>query len=279
MAVLRHCTDLSIACLVLAALTGCARHQQTTVVVATTTSVAHSGLLDDLAPAFARETGIQIRAHLVGSGRALRMLETGHAHLVISHAPELEAGYLSRHADWRYRKIMYNHFLIAGPPADPAGVRGAGSAVDAMRRIAQRDVKFVSRGDNSGTHERERQLWRLAGASPGGDRLVSAGQGMSGALRIASEVGAYTLVDRATFAQLEPAVPNLRVLFDSDVRLLNTYAVVTTGTPPPPADRLATWLIAGSGRTRIERYRVHQNAVFSVWPEKAHRTRPFDEPR
>jgi tungstate transport system substrate-binding protein len=149
-------------------------------------------LLDALANAWEQESGVALRPHLVGSGRALEMLADGSVSLVISHAPQAEAAHLARQPRWQYRKFMYNDFILVGPPADPAQARSARTIEDAMRRIAASEARFLSRGDHSGTHEREQTLWKLAGAVPQGNRLVIAGSGMGATLRIAAHTGAYT---------------------------------------------------------------------------------------
>jgi tungstate transport system substrate-binding protein len=251
------------ACLALA---GCGRSAKY-IVLATTTSVQNSGLLDRLAPAFRDETGLEIRTHLAGSGRALQMLRHGQADVVISHAPAAEEAFLRDVPDARYRKLMFNDFIVAGPAADPAGIRLARDAADAFRRIAASSAYFVSRGDASGTHERERALWDAAGASPAEQRLLTSGQGMAGTLRQASARGAYTLADRATFLQLQPQL-DLARLFDRDPRLLNTYAVITRGGPrEDDAIAFAVWLTSGPGRSLIDAFEVGPGVrAFTVWP-------------
>jgi tungstate transport system substrate-binding protein len=129
------------------------------VTLATTTSMANSGLLDLLAPAYPAA----IRILPAGSGRSLAMLEGGQADVVISHAPEHEAAALQKHPTWIRRAILYNRFVIVGPADDPAGVAGSKDAAKAMKRILESGARFLSRGDQSGTHERERQLWTAAG--------------------------------------------------------------------------------------------------------------------
>jgi tungstate transport system substrate-binding protein len=128
--------------------------------IATTSSVQNSGLLDALLRAYRDQTGVAVRVHAAGSGRALQMMAEGLVQLVISHAPEAEARALQQHPDWVRLELAHNQFIIVGPSSDAAGVRGAEDAVDAFRRIAQSSVPFVSRGDLSGTHERENALWR-----------------------------------------------------------------------------------------------------------------------
>ena len=185
---------------------------------------------------------------------------------------------LGEHPDWWYRKILFNDFLIVGPREDPAGVGEARDARDAMRRIATLGATFLSRGDESGTHERERALWRQAGVQPEGERLVVAGAGMGQTLRIASGTGAYTLTDRGTFEALRASV-NLEILHEGDERLLNTYAVLADP-GRVRGQRFATWLAEGEGQ-RVLGELLRSAAVrgFSPWPEGADRNRPDAIPR
>lgn len=244
---------------------GC-RAPESPLVLATTTSVANSGLLDPLLADFHNEHGIVVRTHLVGSGLALRMLAQGDADIALTHAPDTEAAYLGDHPDWRHRKIMSNDFVLVGPPSDPA--QAGGVAVDqAMRRIAHADVRFISRGDNSGTHEREDQLWRIANSRPPPPRLVAAGAGMGSTLRVASETASYTLTDRATYLQLAADL-HLTILVEGGPLLLNVYSVVV----PPAGPRAAEartffeWLSRGGGRTTIDAYRIGGVQAFRAWP-------------
>jgi tungstate transport system substrate-binding protein len=179
---------------------------------------------------------------------------------------------------------MFNDFVIVGPVSDPAGVRGAGTAAEAMRRIAGSQAVFVSRADRSGTHERERLLWRLAGASPSSDRLEESGAGMAATLRMADAQSAYTLSDRATHAQLAGRL-TLPVLLDGDPILINSYAVIAA---PAGADdaaaidgvRFADWVADGEGRQVIDTFRIRGGArAFHVWPAGRPRARPDDLPR
>lgn len=243
--------------------------------------MGNSGLLDELLPAYQRTSGVGVRAHWVGSGRALAMLAAGQADVAITHAPAAEQAALRVHPSWRYTKFMFNDFVIAGPPTDPAGIRGSSDATEAMRTIAGADVRFISRGDASGTHERELALWKAAGQAPKGARLVAAGSGMGTTLRIAAVMGAYTLTDRATFVQRQEV--GLAILFENDALLINTYAVTLDGSAPAAAEaeQFADWLCAGSGREAIRQFRVGPGkiAVFEVWPAGRPRTNPIDLPR
>ena len=259
---------------------GACASPQRALALATTTSVANSGLLDVLLAAYERESGVAARAHLVGSGRALAMLAAGDADVAITHAPAAEETALRAHPAWRYTKVMFNDFVIVGPGADPARVRAADSAGAAMLKIATARVRFISRGDGSGTHEREQALWKEAGAAPEGALLVAAGSGMGATLRIASTMDAYTLTDRATFMQQET---RLAILFDGGSSLVNTYAVSfdTGRATAPAAQRFATWLADGAGRTLIEEFRVGptRTVAFLPWPHGRPRNDPAALPR
>ena len=245
-------------------LTACATpvEHTRTIDVATTTSVQNSGLLEALLPHF---SGATVHVHAAGSGRALEMLKDGIVDLVISHAPETEMKYVAEHPDWRYQKLAFNRFIVVGPPDDPAHARGTKNVLDAFRRIAAAPVNFVSRGDSSGTHEREQKLWTLAGAIPASGRLLTSGQGMANTLRQADEKQAYTLSDEATFWQLQRQI-DLVAISEGDDLLLNTYAVIH----PRDVETAATfadWLTRGEGRQLIERHRIEGRVAFHVWPE------------
>jgi tungstate transport system substrate-binding protein len=259
-------TRLGLACFASLLLAGACRDEQRPVYldIATTTSVKNSGLIGELLPAFEKETEIIVRAHATGSDRALEMLADDVVDLALTHAPQLESKYLDSHPDWVYRNIAFNRFVIVGPPHDPAAIRSAPSAAKAFARIAAAHVNFVSRNDQSGTHERESALWVEAGARPDGDDLLISGGSMAIALRHTSERVAYTLSDEATFRQLGPEL-DLDALYTDDDALLNTYAV-TYRRKSGVASVFMEWLTAGSGRRRLESYRVAGVAIFHAWP-------------
>jgi len=213
-----------------------------------------------------------IRVHAAGSGRALEMLNDQVVDLVISHAPQAEARMLDAHPEWQYRKIATNDFVVVGPPNDPAEVRKAADAPAAFARIATARAHFLSRGDESGTHERETELWRLARIQPDQSRLLVSGSGMAATLRQAAAHGAYTLSDEATFTQLQDRLA-LRVLFEGDPRLVNSYAVVFQRQSATAA-RFAEWLARGNGRRALIAYRIRDSAAFRAWPEGC----PADHP-
>jgi tungstate transport system substrate-binding protein len=250
--------------------------------MATTTSVDASGLLQAILPPFQEETRIRVDVIAVGSGRAIALARRGDADLALTHDPDLERAFVSEGRAELYRKLMFNDFLIVGSAGDPARVREASDARDAMRRIAQARAWFASRGDQSGTDAREKRLWQLAGARPGQDRLLETGQGMAATLRVASERGAYCLTDRATFVQLANRL-SLSPCFEGGSDLLNTYAVIVVknraGVTRTAALRLALWLSDGRGRDVIGAFRVKGRPVFSVWPAGVPRDSPDALPR
>jgi tungstate transport system substrate-binding protein len=246
--------------------------------MSTTTSVDNSGLLTEILPVFERATRIDVQIVAVGSGRALAIFESGDADVALTHDPDAERAIVDRGVTARYRKIMFNDFVIAGPPEDPARVRGSTDALAAMRQIASSKAAFASRGDASGTHAREQRLWKLAGTRPAGKALIETGSGMAATLRVASERGAYVLTDRATLLQLQGTL-RLAVLDEDDAHYLNTYAVMTRaglrGSQQENADRLYDWFAGAEARARIAAYRLLKGQpAFSVWPAAA----PADHP-
>lgn len=271
---MRYLRAAWLGCAVIAVATACSSTSQNsnTVDMATTTSVVNSGLLAALLPAFQEETGITVRVHAAGSGRALEMLNDGVVDLAIAHAPQAESQMLARHSDWRYQKIATNQFVLVGPDSDPAGVRTAPDIVSAFNRIAAADVDFISRGDGSGTHERESDLWTSAQAGPSASRMKVSGAGMGATLRQASEQGAYTLTDDSTFMQLRQQLA-LTVLFSNDPRLVNSYSVIHPR-ESSTASRLAEWLWSGKGRRFIGDYSIGGTKAFAPWPQGCPGDRP-----
>lgn len=264
----------TLACVLVLLCAACSHPQERPqqIVIATTTSVVNSGLMAYLADQFRKESGIVIRVHAAGSGRALEMLSDEEVDLVISHAPAGEAQMLARHPNWRYHKIAANHFLIIGPADDPAHVAAATTVVDAFRRITASRAKFVSRGDNSGTHERENQIWQSAEITPPPDVRLVSGSGMAATLRMADDQRAYTLSDDATFLQLRDRLSS-KELFSNDPALVNTYAVVYAP-GPGVAKRLADWLIDGNGHSAIDAFGVSGAHPFQSWPVDCPATTP-----
>jgi tungstate transport system substrate-binding protein len=195
------------------------------VILSTTTSTQDSGLLDVLVPMFERQTGYTVKTVSVGTGQALALAARGEADVVLVHAPALEKKYVGDGKMRNRRLVMYNDFVIIGPDSDPAKIKGVTSAAQAMKAIAQSGSRFVSRGDNSGTHILEKSLWTLASVEPAAPWYIESGQGMGATLGVADDRNAYTLTDRGTFLAYQKRL-RLAILVHGDRPLLNIYSVM-----------------------------------------------------
>lgn len=195
------------------------------VILATTTSTQDSGLLDVLIPIFEKKTGYTVKPVAVGTGAALAMGEQGEADVLLVHAPKSEEAVVESGAAINRQLVMHNDFIICGPADDPAGIKGEPSAAEAYRKISEAGATFVSRGDDSGTHKKEKEIWTAAGIEPAGDWYVEAGAGMGDTLNIASEKGGYVFTDRATYLARKDTL-SLEVLVEKDTILLNIYHVM-----------------------------------------------------
>ncbi|HET8531938.1 MAG TPA: substrate-binding domain-containing protein [Methylomirabilota bacterium] len=204
---------------------GPASAQSSVVILSTTTSTQDSGLLDVLVPLFEKRTGLTVKTISVGTGQALALAARGEADVTLAHAATLEKKYVAEGKMTNRRLVMYNDFVIIGPPDDPAKVKGSPKALGALKRIAESQSRFVSRGDKSGTHVLELALWKQAGIEPKGAWYVESGQGMGQTLGIANDRRAYTLTDRATYLAFAKRV-DLPILVEKDRPLLNIYSVM-----------------------------------------------------
>ncbi|MCX6572973.1 MAG: substrate-binding domain-containing protein [Candidatus Aminicenantes bacterium] len=238
---------------------GAAPAAERTLMLATTTSVDATGLLDVLADAFKAETGITLKWIAVGTGAALKQARDGNADIVIVHARKLEDEFLRDGFGVNRRVIARNWFMIVGPPDDPARVAGAPSAAEALGRIKSAGAPFVSRGDRSGTHTRELDLWALAGGKPL-TAYLETGQGMAETLRIAAERRAYTLTDTATFYGLR-GIDGLKPVYENSPELENIYAVIAVDPARIPTARYGeamafiAFLTSLRGQTLIGEFR------------------------
>jgi tungstate transport system substrate-binding protein len=199
--------------------------QSSTVILSTTTSTQDSGLLDVLVPMFEKNTGMTVKTISVGTGQALALAARGEADVALVHAPSIERKYVEEGKMRNRRLVMYNDFVIIGPEDDPAKIKGVPIAVDALKRIAETQSRFVSRGDKSGTHVLELGLWRQAGVEPKGAWYIESGQGMGQTLGIANDRRAYTITDRGTWLAFQKRV-SLPILVEKDKPLLNIYSVM-----------------------------------------------------
>ncbi len=242
-------------------------------VLATTTSTYDSGLLDAILPDFEQKTGIKVDVVAVGTGQALKLGQSKDADVLLVHAKSREEQFVADgYAPFR-KDVMYNDFVILGPSADPAGIKGMTSAADAFRKIADARATFVSRGDNSGTHMKEMAIWQAAGVEPAGDWYESAGQGMGAVLTMANEQQAYTLSDRATYLSRRDGL-DLDILVEGDPMLFNQYGVLPIAQDEAHQDKFAAamafvdWitspetqqLIAEFGKEQYGQQLFHPNA-------------------
>jgi len=200
--------------------------KQKNIILATTTSTQDSGLLDVLIPIFEKQTGYFVKTIAVGSGQAMKMGEKGEADVMLVHSPDAEKKFIADGFGVNRQLIMHNDFIIVGPPSDPAKVKGVKSSAEAMKMIAKAESLFLSRGDNSGTHAKEKKLWKQAEITPVGQKWYQeTGLGMGQTLNVASEKKGYTLADRGTYLALKKNL-GLDILVEGDAALLNIYHVI-----------------------------------------------------
>ena len=203
--------------------------------LATTTSTEDSGLLEAILPAFEATFDARVDVVAVGTGQAIALGEAGDADIILVHAPSREDAFVSAgHGAARY-SVMYNDFILVGPMTDPAEIQGMGLAANGLAAIAEAQATFASRGDDSGTHSKERALWAATGlpSDPQASWYKSLGQGMGDTLRFANESGAYTITDRGTFLSQQESLPNLAIMVggnsvgeNSDPTLFNPYGII-----------------------------------------------------
>ena len=222
---------------------GCSEADSDQAILATTTSTQDSGLLDELLPDFEEEFDCTIKTVAVGSGEALELGEKGDADVLLVHSPDAEDEFMAGGHGLTRDPVMHNDFVVVGPQADPADVGGAADAADALTRIADAKAPFASRGDDSGTHSKELDLWEQAGVEPSGDWYLETGQGMGETLTIAGQKSAYTLIDRGTFLATEGLTSAIAFAGSDDLQNYYHVIVVDRGEEPVPcANEFAIWL-------------------------------------
>jgi tungstate transport system substrate-binding protein len=235
--------------------------------LASTTSTANTGLLDYLLDEFREDTGITVQVVAVGTGRALKHGENGDVDVVLVHAPQAEEQFV--HSGYGVARIpvMWNHFVILGPADDPARVAQSETAAEAFRRIRECQATFVSRGDASGTHKREQQVWKSAEREARGAWYVEAGQGMGACLAMANEMSAYLLCDQGTYLAA-PKHFEIALLFEGDSLLFNPYSIIAVSPERHPelnhagAGELIDWLTSARGQQLITEFRVDGHQLF-----------------
>ena len=233
------------------------------VILSTTTSTQDSGLLDLLVPRFEKQSGYSVKTISVGTGQALALAAKGDADVALVHAPSLERKYVASGQLQNRRLVMYNDFVMIGPKDDPAKIRALKSALAALKAIERVKAPFVSRGDNSGTHNLEKSLWQEAGIQPKGSWYVEAGQGMGATLNIANERNAYTITDRGTYLALGRRV-TLPILIQGDRVLLNIYSVMEVNPANGPrvnaagGKAFADFMVSREAQNLIESFGVEK---------------------
>ena len=247
------------------------------IILATTTSTQDSGLLDVLIPMFQRKTGIMVKTIAVGSGQALAMGEKGEADVLLSHSPDAEKKFMAAGHGVKRRIVMHNDFVIVGPPADPAGIKAARTAPDALKKIAGAAQPWYSRSDNSGTHAQEQKLWKTAGTDPLGQKwYFQTGLGMGQTLNVAAEKKGYTLSDRGTYLAMKKVL-GMAILCEGDPSLLNVYHVIEVNPAPFPkvnaagATAFAQFMLSAETQEAIRTFGVDKYGAPLFFPDAGKR--------
>ena len=266
----RTCTLI----LVLLTLSCWAASAQERLRMSTTTSTENSGLLTVLLPPFERKYNCRIDVIAVGTGKALKLGEMGDVDVVFVHARKLEDQFVAAGFGVNRRDVMYNDFVIIGPANDPAGLKNVQTAADAFKRIALQQAPFISRGDESGTHQKEKEIWAAAGLKPEGKWYRSVGQGMGEVIIMATEERAYALADRGTYNAFKGGKTDLKVLFQGEKGLFNPYGVIAVNPKKYPhanydlAMKFVDFVTGPEGQKIISGYKVNGERIFFLYGEK-----------
>lgn len=234
--------------------------------MATTTSTENTGLLYELLPPFEKKFNIKVDVIAVGTGKALKLGENGDVDIVFVHAREAEDDFINNGFGVDRRDVMYNDFVIIGPEHDPAGIKN-NSAAESLRKIADRKWFFASRGDDSGTHKKEKELWKQAGITPSAKWCLETGQGMGATLQVANEKQAYCLVDKGTYLAYEKKIC-LVILSEGDKRLFNPYGIIAVNPKRHPRVKyvysmaLIGWVTSPEGQKIIGEFKKDGKLLF-----------------
>ncbi len=270
---LKLVTSIVVACTLVLFGIAPAMAQEKTLMMATTTSTDDTGLLPVLGQAFKKDTGIELKWVAVGTGKALEHGKNCDVDVLLVHAPAAEKKFVEEGHGVNRTEVMYNDFILVGPAADPAKIKGK-TTPEALAAIAAAKAPFVSRGDDSGTHKMEQSLWKGAGlALPDKETwYVSAGQGMMATLNMAAERGGYTLVDRGTYISYEDQAkgkPALVILVEGDKPLLNQYSVISVNPKQCKdakfnlAETFRTWLASPKGQKVVADFKLKGKSLFT----------------
>lgn len=240
------------------------------IIVQSTTSTQNSGLFDYILPKFTEKTGIDVRVVAVGTGQALKNGRNGDGDVVLVHSKPDEEKFVAEGWGVKRHDVMYNDFVIVGPASDPAGIAGLKDADRALAKIAEAEAPFASRGDDSGTHKAERDLWGQAGVDPtkgSGDWYLETGSGMGATLNTAVGKHAYTLADRGTWLSFANK-DDFEVLVEGDPKLFNQYGVILVNPEKHPrvkaekGQAFVGWLTSGEGQKAIASYNIDGQQLF-----------------
>lgn len=265
----RHILRFSLALAIAPLLTGFAglAAAQEVIKLSTTTSTENSGLLTYLLPQFEASTHTKVHVISVGTGKALELAKNGDVDVTLVHARPSEDKFVADGHGVNRRDVMYNDFIIVGPESDPAGIRGSRDVIGAMKKIVDSKVKFISRGDNSGTDQMEKNYWKEVDAKPQAPSYVSAGLGMGEVLTMAAQMQAYTLTDRATYGAYR-AKTGLAVAVQGDPKMFNPYGIIAVN-PAKYKDinykgamQLINWLTSPEGQKKIADFKVDGQQLF-----------------
>jgi len=263
----RACTGRLAVALAAGALSLAAAAAELDIKMATTTSTDNSGLLQYLLPKYEASCGCKVRYTAVGTGNAIKLGENGDVDMIMVHARSAEDKFVAEGYGVNRRDLMYNDFVIVGPHADPARIRGMKDLDGALKKIKSDGATFISRGDDSGTHKKELALWKEAGIDPKGPKYLSIGQGMGQTLTVAGEKQAYTLTDRATFATYKDKT-GLEIMVEGAKNLLNPYGVIAVNPKKYPginykgAMHFIEWLTSPEGQQAIAAYKPKGAQLF-----------------
>jgi tungstate transport system substrate-binding protein len=261
---------LLAAVLLLPAGLGLAADDDDFIIVQSTTSTQNSGLFDHILPKFTEKTGIEVRVVAVGTGQALKNAKNGDGDIVLVHSKPDEEKFVAEGWGVKRHDVMYNDFVIVGPASDPAGIAGLKDADQALKKIAEAEAPFASRGDNSGTHKAEERLWEQTGVDPthaSGDWYLETGSGMGATLNTAVGKHAYTLTDRGTWLSFANK-SDFKVLVEGDPKLFNQYGVILVNpekharVKAEQGQEFVDWLISGEGQKAIASYRIDGQQLF-----------------
>ncbi len=261
-------TRLALAALLVAGGLQNAQAAERFITVASTTSTANSGLFDHILPLFTGKTGIEVRVVAVGTGQAIKLARNGDADVLFVHHKPSEEAFVADGFGVERVDVMYNDFVIVGPSDDPAGIKASSDVLQALNTIAQSGAPFASRGDDSGTHKRERSLWKEAGIdNPSGDWYRETGSGMGATLNTAHGMGAYALTDRATWLSFKNK-DGFEIVFEGDKRMFNQYGIIAVSPDKFPhvkiddATAFVNWVVSKDGQAAIADYTVGGTQLF-----------------